>query len=143
MSPVRSMTLAFQAFSRLRCCTGVSGWSTMTSSASASSTMLGELLDLAGAEQGRRPRIGDGHDLRMHRRRGRWRGARPTASSRRACGERAVAIGRVGSSSLRRMPGEHRHDDDGAPVDPGALARVRDAGFARSLIAGVVCDVPI
>ena len=54
ISPVRSITLASSAFSRLRCWIGVSAASTTTSSASAIRTCVGELLDLARADQGRR-----------------------------------------------------------------------------------------
>ena len=79
--PVRSSTLAFSAFSRLRCCTGVSGWSTMTSLGLLLLHDRGDLLDLAGAEQRRRARIVDGARSRCARHRDRWRAARPTASS--------------------------------------------------------------
>ena len=48
-------TLAFQAFSRLRCCTGDSAQSITTMPASSVLTRPGDLLDLALAEIGRRP----------------------------------------------------------------------------------------
>ena len=53
--PVRSMTLAPQAFSRLRCCTGDSAQSITTRPISSAAHEPGDLLDLALAEIGRRP----------------------------------------------------------------------------------------
>ena len=53
------MTLAFQAFSRLRCWTGDSAQSITTSSISCACDQPGDLLDLALAEIGRGPDLAD------------------------------------------------------------------------------------
>ena len=66
ISPVRSSTLAPQAFSRLRCCTGESAQSITTMPASRLLHEAGDLLDLAVADVGRGPDLAERHDAGLH-----------------------------------------------------------------------------
>ena len=59
------MTFAFQAFSRLRCCTGETGQSMITTEPAWLFDQPGDLVDLAFADIRRRPNVGERHQPRL------------------------------------------------------------------------------